>query len=312
MIFLLRLILILSLLAPTMAYSQANFANSKLVVIIEEPNKKIEEKLAPDELKIYHQEIEQYNANLKKVIEQYWKIGAKPSFVDKVQFNKIVSDKTANTLVLINSKYNFNYADYSNYKLSNKLYKSKNEIVENYSKKQLPYRAIILEIKKADMPPESASVANAAMPSLKQDEAELTYAIKSLALQLDYRIKGTTEVQLMKMYIKNAPHLKELILLLNQNDLDETAKIDLKNSYKFSSQIVSDEEIEKAILTADKTKAICLVLPNPDGSFAFKIFDAANMEILGQTGTIPPSEYYPELNNKIKVNHLQDFTHYCD
>jgi hypothetical protein len=36
------------------------------------------------------------------------------------------------------------------------------------------------------------------------------------------------------------------------------------------------------------------------------------MEILGQTATIPPSEYYPELNNKIKVNHLVDFTQYCD
>jgi hypothetical protein len=312
MVFLSRLLLILSLLVPTMAYSQVNFANSKLVVIIEEPNKKIEEKLAPDELKIYQQEIEHYNANLKKVIEQYWKIGSKPSFVNKVQFNKIVSDKTVNTLVLTNSKYNFNYVDYSAYKMSNKLYNSKDEIVENYNKKQLPYRATILELKKADMPIESTSVANAAMPSLKQEEAELIYAIKSLALQIDYRIKGTTEVQLMKMYIKNAPHLKELTLLLNQNDLEETAKADLKNHYKFSYQVVSKDEIEKAILNADKTKAICLVLPNPDGSFAFKVFDAASMEILGQTGTIPPTEYYPELNNKIKVNHLEDFTHYCD
>jgi hypothetical protein len=312
MVFLSRLLLILSLLVPTMAYSQVNFANSRLVVIIEEPNKKIEEKLAPDELKIYHQEIEHYNANLKKLIEQYWKIGSKPSFVNKVQFNKIVSDKTVNTLVLTNSKYNFNYVDYSAYKMSNKLYNSKDEIVENYNKKQLPYRATILELKKADMPIESTSVANAAMPSLKQEEAELIYAIKSLALQIDYRIKGTTEVQLMKMYIKNAPHLKELTLLLNQNDLEETAKADLKNHYKFSYQVVSKDEIEKAILNADKTKAICLVLPNPDGSFAFKVFDAASMEILGQTGTIPPTEYYPELNNKIKVNHLEDFTHYCD
>ena len=313
MLFLSRLLFIfLALLAPYLACCQTNFATSKLVVLIEEPNKKIEEKLAPDELKIYYQEIEQYNANLKKVIEQYWKIGVKPSFVDKVQFNKIVSDKTANTLVLINSKYNFNYADYSNYKLSNKLYKSKNEIVENYSKKQLPYRAVILEIKKADMPPESASVANAVMPSLKQDEAELVYAVKSLALQLDYRIKGTTELQLMKMYIKNAPHLKELTLLINQSDLDENAKANIENHYKFSYQLVSKDEIEKAILTADKTKAICMVIPNPDGSFAFKVFDASSMEILGQTATIPPSEYYPELNNKIKVNHLEDFTQYCD
>ncbi len=307
-----RLLLLLAVLSSSLAWSQTNFANSMLVVLIEEPNKKIEEKLTPDELKNYHQEIEQYNTNLKKALEQYWKIGAKPSFVDKEQFNKIVSDKTANTLVLINSKYNFNYVDYSAYKLSNKLYNSKDAIVENYSKKQLPYRATILEIKKADMPLESASIATAAMPGLKQEEAALIYAIKSLALQIDYRNKGTSEVQLMKMYIKNAPHLKELTLLVNQHDLDENAKADIKNHYKFSYQLVSKDEIEKAILTADKTKAICMVLPNPDGSFAFKVFDAASMEILGQTGTIPPSEYYPELNNKIKVNHLEDFTHYCD
>jgi hypothetical protein len=313
MLLLSRLLFIfIALLSPILACGQTNFATSKLVVLIEEPNKKIEEKLAPDELKIYHQEIELYNANLKKVIEQYWKIGVNTSFVDKVQFKKIVDDKTANTLLLINTKYSFNYADYSAYKLSNKLYNTKDAIVENYNKKQLPYRATILELKKADMPLESASVANAAMPGLKQQEAELIYAVKSLALQLDYRIKGTTEVQLMKMYIKNAPHLKELTLLLNQNDIDETAKADLKNHYKFSCQLVSAAEIEKAILNTDKTKAISMVIPNPDGSFSFKVFDAESMEILGQTATIPPSEYYPELNNKIKVNHLVDFTQYCD
>jgi hypothetical protein len=49
-----------------------------------------------------------------------------------------------------------------------------------------------------------------------------------------------------------------------------------------------------------------------DGSFIFKVFDASTMEVLGQSASIPPSEYYPELNNKIKGNHLEDFTHYCD
>ena len=116
----------------------------------------------------------------------------------------------------------------------------------------------------------------------------------------------------MKMYIKNAPHLKELTLLINQNEIEEQAKEEVKNHYKYAIQIVNNSAIENAILTADKTKAICLVMPNPDGSFAFKVFDAFNMEILGQTATIPPSEYYPELNNKIKANHLEDFTHYCD
>jgi hypothetical protein len=311
MYFLVRLF-ILVFFIPSKCLGQTNLASFKLVILVEEPNKKIEEKLNPDELKSYQQEIESYNTNLKKCIEQYWSMGAKPIFVDRVQFNKIINDKTANTLVLMNTKFNFNYIDYTSYKLSNKLYNSRNEIVENYNKKQLPYRASIIEIKRADIPFESSSVALAAMPSIKQELHELVYAIKSLALQIDYRIKGTTEVQLMKMYIKNAPHLKELTLLLNQNDLDDNAKADIKDHYKFPFQIVTKEVIEKTILTADKTKALCLAMPNADGSFAFKVFDASNMDILGQTATIPPSEYYPELNNKIKVNHLEDFTHYCD
>jgi hypothetical protein len=308
----LKLFFILLLINTTHGLCQVNFANSKLVVIIEEPNKKIEEKLNPSELTIYHQEIENYNTNIKKCVEQNWKIGSKPEFVSKLDFAKIIEAKTPNTLVLINTKYNFNYADYSSYKLSNKLYDTKEVIVENYSKKQLPYRATVLELKKADMPLESASVATALMPSIKQEEAALIYAVKSLALQIDYRNKGTTEVQLMKMYIKNAPHLKELTLLLNQNDLDESVKTNLKTYYKLPFLLAKKEAIDQAILSADATKAIALVFPNADGSFVFKVFDASTMEILGQTATIPPSEYYPELNNKIKGNHLEDFTHYCD
>lgn len=66
----------------------------------------------------------------------------------------------------------------------------------------------------------------------------------------------------MKMYIKNAPHLKELTLLINQNDLDENTKAEVKTHYKLPVQMVNKEEIEKAILMADKSKAIALVFPN--------------------------------------------------
>lgn len=310
--FLVPILFLFNSLTSTTVLSQNNFNNSKLIVLIEEPNKKIEEKLDPNELIIYHKEIENYNTLLKHYVELYWKIGAKPEFVNKVQFNQIIETKSPNTLVLLNSKYSFNYSDYASYKLSNKLYQSRDVVVENYSKKQLPFRASMLEIKKVDLPLSASSLATAPMPSLKQEEAELVYAVKSLMLQIDYRNKGTSEVQLMKMYIKNAPHLKDLTLLVNQNDLDETAKNEFKNHYKLAVQVGNKENIDQAILTADKTKAITLVFPNADGSFSFKVYDASNMEILGQSATIPPSEYYPELNNKIKLNHLEAFTHYCN
>jgi hypothetical protein len=300
------------ILHSSLSFSQANFTNTKLIVLIEEPNKKIEEKLNPIELTSYHQEIEHYNLNLKKCIDLYWKIGVKPEFVNSAAFSKIVEAKTPNTLLLINSKFNFNYADFSAYKLTNKLYDNRAAIVENYSKKQLPYRATIFELKRADLPFETSAIATAIMPSVKQEEANLIYAVKSLALQIDYRNKGTTEVQLMKMYIKNAPNLKKLTLLLNQSEIDESIIRDLKTHYKLNFLLVSKEEIDQAILTADATKAIALVFPNMDGSFIFKVFDASTMEVLGQSASIPPSEYYPELNNKIKGNHLEDFTHYCD
>lgn len=106
----------------------------------------------PEELKNYHLEIENYNKNLKKCVEQFWKIGSSPSFVNKEQFNKIISDKTANTLVLLNSKYSFNYADFGAYKVSNKLYNAKDAKVENYNKKQLPYRASMTGSKKRHPP----------------------------------------------------------------------------------------------------------------------------------------------------------------
>lgn len=304
--------LFIIVLIPFTGEAQVSFTNSKLLILVEEPNKKIEEKLDPNELIEYRKEIETYNANLKKCIEQYWKLTVKPEFVSKAQMDKAVESKAPNTLCLLNSKYSFNYADYASYKLSNKLFAAKDAVVENYNKKQLPYRACMLEIKRADLPLTGSSLATAAMPSIKQMEEELVYAIKSIVLQIDYRNKGTSEVQLMKMYIKNAPHLKELTLLINENDLDGTVKQDIKTHYKLAVQLSDKQTVKNAILNSDKTKAIVLSFPNADGSFTFKVFDASTMEILGQTGTIPPTEYYPELNNKIKAQHLADFTHYCD
>jgi hypothetical protein len=304
--------IICSLLTNTLCIGQINYSNYKLIVLVEEPNKKIEEKLDLSELTTYQKEIETYNANLKSCIELYWKLPVKPEFMNKSQITQVLDSKTQNTIILTNTKFSFNFADYSSYKLSKKLYQNKDVVVENYSKKQLPYRTSMLELRKADLPLTAAVVASVAMPSINQDMADLIYGIKSLALQIDYKNKGTTEVQLMKMYIKNAPHLKTLTLLINQHDLDETAKTELKTHYKLPIQVVDQTVIAEAIKKADVSKAFTMVIPNVDGSFTFKVLDASNMEILGQSGTIPPSEYYPELNNKIKTNHLEDFTHYCD
>ena len=307
-----KLLVIGSFVNGSFCDAQNNFSKSKLFILIEEPNKKIAEKLEPNELIVYQKEIENYNLFLNKYVAQCWKMEVKPEFVYKAAMDKIIEEKNSNTLILTNSKYSFNYADYSSYKLSNKLYQAKDVVVENYNKKQLPFRATILELKRADLPTTAAAVATAVMPSIKQNEAALLYAVKSLALQIDYKNKGTSEVQLMKMYIKNAPHLKELTLLVDQQDLDEAAKAAFAAHYKLPFQLVDKVAVDNALLNADQSKAVALVIPNADGSFIFKVVDAANMEILGQTATIPPSEYYPALNNKIKINHLEDFTQYCD
>lgn len=304
---------ILAILVKTVpTYGQVVNSNYRLLVTIEEPNKKIEEKLEVSELTAYREEIEKYNVFLKTCIEKYWKIDVKVDFINKSKAEQIIKDKTLNTLIINNTKYSFNYADFSSYKLSKKLFQNKEVLVENYNKKHLPYRASLIEIRKADSPANSAPIATVSMPSIIQDEAELTYAIKSLALQIDYKNKGTTEVQLMKMYIKNAPHLKELTLLINHSDLDESLKSETGSHYKLPYQLVNKEDIDKAILNADKTKAVTLMIPNSDGSFSFKVFDASSMEMLGYSSTIPPSEYYPELNNKIKANNLEEFTHYSE
>ena len=302
----------IAFLLPFSVIAQFNYSASKLMVIIEEPNLKMEEKMNPEELKNYQLEIEQYNLQIKKYVTQLWKIGDRPQFINKSEAKNLVESKALNTLILSNTKFTNNYNDYANYKLTNKLFASKDAIVENYSKKQLPFRASSIILKRADTADDAPAFAVAPMPSIKQSEADIIYAIKSLSLQMDYRSKGTTEVQLMKLYIKNAPHLKDLTLLINSHDIDESVKTEVKVHYKLAFEMVMPEAIEKAILQADKTKAICLTIPNTDGSFSFKVFDAANMEILAQSGTIPPSEYYPELNNKIKGNHLEDFTHYCE
>ena len=129
-----------------------------------------------------------------------------------------------------------------------------------------------------------------------------TYAIKSLALQIDYRIKGTTEVQLMKMYIKNAPHLKELTLLINQNEIEEQAKEEVKNHYKYAIQIVNNSAIENAILSAEIYKDTIYVAGafkkiNSDTSKKF-ISKLSNTNIIGNCNIL---SIFPNLLNNENV-----------
>ena len=77
------MIISLGILLPLHAQSQINFNTCQLVVIVEEPNKKIEEKLKAPELQAYQQEVELYNSTIKKFINQYWTLSSKPLFVNK-------------------------------------------------------------------------------------------------------------------------------------------------------------------------------------------------------------------------------------
>ena len=291
--------------------ASTNFSNYKLVVVVEEANKKLFEKLDPQEQQVYTNEIDAYNSLIKKQIDLFWKMGT-VQYLTKVKVDALIDAKTSATFYLKYTKFSFNYADASAYKTSNKLYTRRNQVEENYIKKQLPYRAASFELKRCDLPETDAAIAFVAMPSIKNNEADFVYAVKSLVLQLTYKNNGTTEVQLMKMYIKNAPHLKELTLLVNPENLERNDPAFMKENYKHNFKITSQDEIDQAILKGDTTKAIALAIPNADGSFSFKVVDAASMEILAQSGSIPPSEYYPELNNKIKANNLQEFIHYIE
>ncbi len=292
--------------------AQNNFKNYTLLIPEEKPIPKIEEKLNSTELESYRNEIESYNVMLKKCVSKYWLPDIKVEYVSKEKIQTLVASKAQHILYLVNTKYSFNYADKSSYLLSQKLYNKRNEIVENYSKKQLPYRACRFELRIASNPAQSQPLIMVPMPSVVQAEADLVYAIKSLALQIDYRNKGVTEVQFMKMYIKNAPKLKELTLLLNKEDVDYEIQSNIAQYYSLPFVLCDFKAIEQAILNADNKKAFNMTIPNADGSFSFKVMAASTMEVLGQSGSIAPSEYYPELNNKIKAKQLGEFTHYCN
>ena len=116
----------------------------------------------------------------------------------------------------------------------------------------------------------------------------------------------------MKLFIKNAPHLKELEWLINGSDLEQNDEAFVKEVYKFQFKIVNEEAIKNAIANEEKTKAVTLTIPNADGSFSFKIIDADTCQILGTSSNIAPSEYYPELFNKMKSNNLMELTHYVE
>lgn len=286
--------------------------NTILVVVVEEMNKKIVDKLNPTELESYKLDIENYNTNIVLAVKQYWKHGSKVEYKSKQELDAIIAQKKSNTLYLVYSKYAFNYADISSYKLTNKLYANSMQVVENYNKKHLPLRASKIEIKWANEPIAAVAYAIVQMPNVQPKMADFTYAIKNLNLQIEYKSKGTTEVQLMKMYIKNAPHLKELELHLNSNDIEKNDEGEIKTNYKYKLQISTPEKINEIILSGDKTKAVQIKIPNDDGSFTFKIIDAASCDVLGSSSNIAPSEYYPALYDKLKIGNFIELIHYVD
>jgi hypothetical protein len=310
----LKIFALFILIAANAVVAKANKLdeNTILVVLVEEMNKKMVDKLNPSELESYKLDIENYNTNIVLAVKQYWKHGSKVEYKSKQELDALIAQKKSNTLYLIYSKYTFNYADVSSYKLTNKLYANSMQVVENYNKKHLPMRASKIEVKWADEPVNTAAYATVQMPSVQPKMADFTYAIKNLNLQIAYKSKGTTEVQLMKMYIKNAPHLKELELHLNINDIEKNEESEIKSNYKYALKISPPEKINEIILTGDKTKAVQIKIPNDDGSFTFKIIDAATCDVLGSSSNIAPSEYYPALYDKLKVGNLIELIHYVD
>ncbi|MBI4931716.1 MAG: hypothetical protein HY841_13180 [Bacteroidetes bacterium] len=249
-----------------------------LIVVTEEANEKLLSKLEGDQLAQYKKDIEDYNRDIKDAVTGFWKFNDKIEYKTRAEVDKLTKAKNKTNAYIEYNKFTVNCANAAAYKSTYQFREGTKEITAIGG----DYICSDLNIRLCDENPLGPPVYGVHLANPFPNKADLACALKSIQLQLGYKLDGKKDIPIFNMYKENAKALTGLTLLVNENNTDLKIE-DIKKVYSSPVELVKKDKIDEAILNSDEKTAFVIVIPTSGSSFSFEIFSAKDGKVLGYT-----------------------------
>lgn len=242
---------------------------SKLLVVLEEPDPKTLKKLAKNgqsEVDNYKLQIEGRNKALGEAAEGYW------SFSSEV---KVLKESEVYDFLDGNDGYvTLQYGEYLDYYRMTSPFTNTGKMAgwTRDSQTGLPtylaptrYSVLANEITTLEIL-DKKSLIKVYLPNLSPSKTDVVYGLKEIQYILTYLSEGNKFIGILKQIKANNAELDKVTLLIDKDDVDEDLTEDLiKEIYPHPFMISDYETIEKAILEENPQYAYVTIVSVPGG-----------------------------------------------
>lgn len=242
--------------------------NSILLVVLEEEDPKTLQKLAKkseDKLNHYKQQIVGRNYALKNAVGNYWTFSDNVEFKSKTEAGELMKSNKGKYVMIHFGK----HLDYESVK-TGRGYDGRpagwNTTTMTYNM-STKYTALANEISTLEIK-DSKSLIKVFLPNIYPSEADLIYGIQQLQYILRYLTASPENkmTNFMKHIRSNTPQLKNLVLLVDKNEVENKLNVDaIKELYPYSFELVDDEVIDKAVIEKNPKYAYVQIVETPNG-----------------------------------------------
>lgn len=269
----------------------------KLIVILEEPREKIIKKLTKkkkeSEIANYKSAIEEYNNEMKEIVEKYWPYkenGIEYKTYAEVEALKKSKSKKFAVLCCVSQRPSSFDAGYVS---AEGLYWSWDIREDSEDRDYFDYFTSMVVNQIEDF--EKTPVYTTPLPDIFPTKASLVFGIVNIKSYFDYRIRKKKNGEkingqkIMDDQVKeNAPKLKNMTLLIRKDLLNkDLPESDISKYYQFKNKVSSKEDIDNAIITQADQTAYIIILPfvvstsrNNSIIYVHYIYDAKTNEMM--------------------------------
>jgi hypothetical protein len=296
-----------------------------IIVIVEATDDKVLDKVNKKGGKVdytdaYKKDIDDYNANMKHVIEKFWKYGTGTFEYMSADEVKAISssDKKRYAVIYCHSteggRLSGGYGEDPGLVWSPDV-KDKNKVKgsEDY----------YTEMGVALLENYKSPICQLPLPDLFPDKADLIYAVQVMTNSFNGQIdhpKKMDDKELASMLKENQDNLKDKTLVLRRDWLDKLlTKPDLEKAYPFPYMIVGRDTLERIMDSADAKYAVAVVTPWLRGSTVLVVDYVISCDdgtMLGacmpNMGTAPETAFTPMGSKKMTIGkrNLADLCQY--
>lgn len=246
-----------------------------LLVVLEETNQELLNKLDQPEKDFYTSEIEKYNKAIQELAPKYWKF-SKVEFKPRAEVNKLVKSKSPAFAYLQFSKITSNMTNMSGIKMMMDLRDGSDPTIGG------AYSESALEVRLTENNPLSPPVYGVYMPSPFPTQGEIVYGLKQLQLQLKYKSEGLKDGAINAMMKENAKEMTKKTLLLDKARLGVKEE-EVKKYYPYPYELVTKERIDEAFLKEESDKVAFVFIPRSGDSYNPNIVDTNEGKEMGRT-----------------------------